>query len=475
MATLFITFLVTLFCVSAFANSAMTGAKQSFLRAVGLHGDDNIKQTAMAIDYKKIPGVATGDLVLTAASTPTSYVVLTSCTYLGGLSNNAPVQQAVPIGSCFTYTSAFGGPYYGTYTVNNNVLTYNSYSAAGCASANLVSSTVQASVGTSCSSAGGVTWTISSTSSNLPATPTAVGGVIEQLFLDTGCATAIGWNYYPFYTCVLNSALQAYWIPSCASTSSANINTYPSLICSTASASANSNWNLMSTCTAGQPASSGYSWEASDLWANSASGIGSIAYTQTCYTPPSSSSSSSSCFAGSESVMLASGESKSIADVQIGDKVLAFSSAEQKTVFSDVVAVPHTKNDVAADFQHIVLADGADIKLTAEHLLPAGDCAASSLPLKRAADVKVGECVQTTTQSVSVVSNTVVAGSGVYTIVTEKADYVVVNGIVASPFAVNHAIANFVYGIHRAVYAVAPKLVGPVAGIMANLAAYFTK
>ena len=77
----------------------------------------------------------------------------------------------------------------------------------------------------------------------------------------------------------------------------------------------------------------------------------------------------------------------------------------------------------------------------------------------------------------AVVSNNAVSNAdGVYTIVTDKADdLVVVNGIVASPFAVNHAVANAVYNVHRVLYGVAPKLVVPMVAVMSGLAAYFTK
>lgn len=208
--------------------------------------------------------------------------------------------------------------------------------------------------------------------------------------------------------------------------------------------------------------------------------LGAVGYGPylTCYTPAATtttSSSSSSCFAGSEAVVLASGESVSIADVRVGDKVLACDLAAQRTVFSDVIAVPHARNNHAAEFQQITLETGRDIKMTSEHLLPAGQCSLSSLPLTRAADVLVGDCVQTTEGPVRVLSNQIVSSmDGVYTIVTE-AEYVVVNGIVASPFAVNHAVANFMYGFHRVIYSLAPKLVAPVSAIMTNLAAYFTK
>jgi len=56
-----------------------------------------------------------------------------------------------------------------------------------------------------------------------------------------------------------------------------------------------------------------------------------------------------------------------------------------------------------------------------------------------------------------VLSNKMVVLSGVYTVVTEK-DYVVVNGIVASPFANNHFLANAYYGLHRVAYAMVPAL-----------------
>ena len=48
-----------------------------------------------------------------------------------------------------------------------------------------------------------------------------------------------------------------------------------------------------------------------------------------------------------------------------------------------------------------------------------------------------------------------VQGKGLYTIVT-KEEYVVVNGIIASPFAANHMLANLYYNVHRFMYASAP-------------------
>lgn len=212
--------------------------------------------------------------------------------------------------------------------------------------------------------------------------------------------------------------------------------------------------------------------------ANSLSAQGFV--NRNCYTASTDSESSSACFAGSETVTMESGDIVPISEVVVGDKVLAYSSAEKAAVFSEVVAVPHARNTAKATFQHIELASGADLKVTADHLLPAGACAASLSasvpPLVRAADVHEGDCVLTAQDGLAaVVSNKeVVSNEGIYTIVT-NADFVVVNGIVASPFAVNHAVADFVYGIHRVMYRFAPKLLAPVAGAMANMAAYFAK
>jgi hypothetical protein len=48
-------------------------------------------------------------------------------------------------------------------------------------------------------------------------------------------------------------------------------------------------------------------------------------------------------------------------------------------------------------------------------------------------------------------------GQGLHTIIT-KDEYIVVNGIIASPFAYNHMVANLYYNIYRIVYACVPGL-----------------
>ena len=183
------------------------------------------------------------------------------------------------------------------------------------------------------------------------------------------------------------------------------------------------------------------------------------------YTPTSSSSKSSksskwngklkACFAGSETLSLESGEVRAISDVRVGDRVLAADAAGQNS-YSDVVFVPHRANSDDALFTHITTASGRDIKMTPSHIILAGPCHSSAtLPLTYASSVSVGDCVMTVSGVDMVSTVETVRGKGLYTVVT-KEEYVVVNGIIASPFAANHMLANFYYNFHRFAYSSFP-------------------
>jgi Hint module len=183
-------------------------------------------------------------------------------------------------------------------------------------------------------------------------------------------------------------------------------------------------------------------------------------YSNEVYGSSSSSTSSKStfgklkaCFAGSETLSLESGEVRAISDVRVGDRVLA-ADAVGRTSYSDVVFVPHRANSDDALFTRITTASGRDIKMTPSHIILAGPCH-SSLPLKYASSVNVGDCVMTVSGEDMVSTVETVQGKGLYTVVT-KEEFVVVNGIIASPFAANHMLANLFYNIHRFVYSSAP-------------------
>ena len=168
-------------------------------------------------------------------------------------------------------------------------------------------------------------------------------------------------------------------------------------------------------------------------------------------------SDSKACFAGTETVLLESGESRSISLIAVGDRVLA-ADAGRRLLFSEVIFVPHRANKEHAIFTHITTALGRDLKLTDSHILPAGDCDSSSpFPHVYASEVTVGNCIQTMSGIEKVVSVEVAPGLGLYTVVT-KEQYVVVNGIIASPFAFNHVLGNSYYNIHRFIHSFYPDI-----------------
>lgn len=157
------------------------------------------------------------------------------------------------------------------------------------------------------------------------------------------------------------------------------------------------------------------------------------------------------CFAGSEMISLESGALKLISDVRIGDRVLA-ADINGRTIFSDVLVVPHKPNDDIAEFVVLATASGRDIKLTPDHLVFVTDCGSFSAPsLVRASEVRPDEnmCLRTVAGPELVVSSQTLSGFGVYSIVPKDAEFIVVNGVIASPFAVNHAAVNAFYNVYR--------------------------
>ena len=168
--------------------------------------------------------------------------------------------------------------------------------------------------------------------------------------------------------------------------------------------------------------------------------------------PSSPSSSPSTCFAATEHVTLESGAVKALPDVRVGDRVLSV-NRQGEAVYSDVVYLPHGANNHPATFAQIGTESGRDLKMTTDHILPAGACALSSLPLVAAASIAVGDCVQTVSGREQVVSVGKVEARGIYTIIAME-ELIVVNGIVATPFGgVNPTLANTYYNLHRLAYA----------------------
>lgn len=149
---------------------------------------------------------------------------------------------------------------------------------------------------------------------------------------------------------------------------------------------------------------------------------------------PVSGSSSSSCFAGEMSVSLESGAIKTLKDVVLGDSILSYSPSEKIFLFSDVMYLPHSANNQLSSFIELsfesVRATERVLLLTPDHLILAGDCKDSvNLVLRAAQSIKVGECLMNE------------RGEKVR-VLTVSEEYLVVEGVVASPFAVNHFLVH---------------------------------
>jgi hypothetical protein len=129
--------------------------------------------------------------------------------------------------------------------------------------------------------------------------------------------------------------------------------------------------------------------------------------------------------------------------------------------YSAVIAVPHAGEDnVRATFSQLTTASGKDVRMTPSHLVLAGSSSLSNLPLVQAGSVRVGDCVQTASGKETVAAVTSVQAQGIASAVTAAGGLLVVNGVVASPFAINHAIPEAWYSIHRLVHALFPALLG---------------
>ncbi len=191
-----------------------------------------------------------------------------------------------------------------------------------------------------------------------------------------------------------------------------------------------------------------------------------------CYVGATTSSKKSTCFAGSETLVLESGEVKQISDIRVGDKVMVTSinsilAGSSSTVnrFSEVIVYPHAAdNTIEAKFTHITTIGTTgvhEIKLTPDHLVLGGSCDNTLMSLVTAASLTISDCLQTVNGKEKITAIDFVQKKGIYTVVVLDADaLLVVNGIVASSFGSNHAVANAFYNIHRFFYRLSSAVLG---------------
>jgi hypothetical protein len=121
------------------------------------------------------------------------------------------------------------------------------------------------------------------------------------------------------------------------------------------------------------------------------------------------------------------GRRKAMADVQVGDRILAANSHGDFS-YSDVVFLPHGYNDKITEFIEISTNMNNTVKFTEQHLVKT--CSGA---LAVVGSLKSGACVKTVHGDALLTSINRVKSRGIYTVVTMD-EFVVVDGIIASPF-----------------------------------------
>lgn len=142
------------------------------------------------------------------------------------------------------------------------------------------------------------------------------------------------------------------------------------------------------------------------------------------------------CFPGDALLTLEDGTPKAFRDLEVGDVVLSVDRRGNISL-SPVVFLPHNPNNTPRQFDKIETASGKRLAMTRNHLLPLCDGT-----LVTARSLEKGACVRTVNgdETVAKVTRDLTFG-GVYTAVTTN-EFLVVNGVVASPFAAAHGVAH---------------------------------
>jgi Hint module len=161
------------------------------------------------------------------------------------------------------------------------------------------------------------------------------------------------------------------------------------------------------------------------------------------------------CFAGSETLLTESGAVVSMENIKIGDRILS-ADKSRDIKYATVIAIPHAKNNIRSSFLNVQF-NGGSLKLTAEHVLFASAGCTAESTLQKASLLTIKDCLLTTSGLQAIESITSSISNGVYSVVTTE-EYIIVNGVIASPFAANHLVANSFYGIYRTIFRFMPSL-----------------
>lgn len=132
-----------------------------------------------------------------------------------------------------------------------------------------------------------------------------------------------------------------------------------------------------------------------------------------------------------------SNQTKTVHDVEIGDRVLAYTK-ERGFHLSPVVAILHRDLVRVRDFARLTTSNGDEVALTADHGVYTGPCGQDAWTEKRADQLTLGECVKTANdQEERIVRIALFSDVGAVQPITE-AGYIVVDDVVLSCYDYEH-------------------------------------
>lgn len=158
-----------------------------------------------------------------------------------------------------------------------------------------------------------------------------------------------------------------------------------------------------------------------------------------------------SCFSGDDLVTLEIGGAIRLSEVRIGDRILS-ASKDGVSSFSDVVFLPHGANQKQTTFVEVITSKDKQFRATRSHLIMTCNGALAAVN-----DLSPGACLRTVDGNETLIASKLVQKHGIYTAVT-KNEFLVIGGVVVSPFAINHDLVHAYYNIHRFVYDYIPSL-----------------
>lgn len=178
---------------------------------------------------------------------------------------------------------------------------------------------------------------------------------------------------------------------------------------------------------------------------------------------PNKCSGGNTCFSASDKVMLPSGAAIMLNKVRIGDEILT-ADADGEFSFAKVVSMPHPINSELTSFLEIGTDSGKVVRATDKHLMVTCDGS-----LARADSLRTGDCLRSVDGDDLIAQIQLTYNKGFMTVVTEN-EFVVINGLVASPFAVTHSLVHWYYNIHRFMFKYFPSVSKSDSVIAANAA-----